>query len=67
MRPAFPPRRGRRHHLHVPRPGSRPPLTGSGARPIRLSDLILALLGVTLLGALALVLAAGLASRALAP
>ncbi|MGU3359644.1 hypothetical protein ACLBWX_04845 [Methylobacterium sp. M6A4_1b] len=67
MRPALPSHRGRRHHLHAPRPGGRPPLADSRARPVRLSDLILALLGVTLLGALALVFAADLAGRALAP
>jgi len=67
MRPAFPPRRGRRHHLHGLRAGARPPRPLSGPPPARLSDLILAVLGVTLLGALALVLAAEFASRALAP
>jgi hypothetical protein len=39
----------------------------SGSRPARLSDLILAVLGVTLLGALGLVLAAEFTGRALAP
>jgi hypothetical protein len=67
MRSAVPLRRGRRHHLHGSRVGTRQPLPVSGARPIRLSDLILALLGVTLLGALALVIAAELASRVLTP
>ncbi|KQO71421.1 MULTISPECIES: hypothetical protein [unclassified Methylobacterium] len=67
MRPALPPRRVRRHHLHGLRSGTRQPHPIPGARPPRLSDLILAVLGVTLLGALALVLAAEFTRRALAP
>ncbi|KQP89615.1 hypothetical protein ASF60_19200 [Methylobacterium sp. Leaf113] len=80
MRAAIPSRRPRRQFLRRPRhwphrppalrhpdgptSASRPASPASGGGPVRLSDLILALLGVTLLGALTLMAAFDLASRA---
>ena len=66
---ALPARRIPRHHLMIRR---RPPRRNrasarAAAAPVRLSDLILGLLGVTLLGGLALVVAASLIGRAVAP
>jgi len=62
-------RRIPRHHLMIHRRPQR--RTGASTRPaatpVRLSDLILGLLGVTLLGGLALVAAASLIGRAVAP
>ncbi|MEE7464827.1 hypothetical protein MFUR16E_28345 [Methylobacterium fujisawaense] len=62
---AFPPRRVPRHHLTL----HRPPLRHDrgGAQPLRTSDLILALLGVVMLGGLALSAAFVLTSGATAP
>ena len=56
--------RRHRHHLNLHRPRSRPT---AEPRPIRLSDPILALLGVALLGGLGLLALASLVGRALAP
>ena len=64
----LPSRRIPRHHLMVhrrPRRGSRA-AARPAVTPVRLSDLILGLLGVTLLGGLALVAAASLIGRAVA-
>ena len=62
---AFPARRVPRHHLAL----HRPPLRHDrgGAQPLRTSDLILALLGVVMLGGLALAVAFVLTSGATAP
>ena len=66
---ALPSRRIPRHHLMIHRRAQ--PRNGASIRPtvtpVRLSDLILGLLGVTLLGGLALVAAASLIGRAVAP
>ena len=62
------PRRVPRHRLMIHRPP--PPGAGQprqGGKPARLSDLILAMLGVTLLGGLALMAAASLMARSAAP
>jgi hypothetical protein len=60
----LPARRIPRHHLSVRRPTRGRRFPGPPA-PVRLSDLILGLLGVTLLGGLALMAAAALIGRAL--
>ena len=62
-------RRVPRHHLMVHRPPPRRDRfrTRPGAEPVRLSDLILGLLALTLLGGFALVAAAGLMARAVTP
>ena len=71
MRNAVPPRRVARHRLMLHRPplhrGPAYPARRAGGEPARTSDLILALLAVTLLGALALMAAASLMGRAVAP
>ena len=66
---ALPSRRLPRHHLMLHRA---PPPKGRsdnkpGGTPVRLSDLILGLLGVTLLGGLALMAVAALMARAVTP
>ena len=62
---ALPSRRHPRHHLVLHR---QPPLQGRvGAEAVRLSDLVLALLGVVMLGGFALVAAFVLTSGANAP
>ncbi|CAO4166228.1 hypothetical protein [Methylorubrum aminovorans] len=62
----LPNRRIPRHHLMPYRP-SRRRTHGSDAKPVRASDLVLALLGVVLLGGLALGAAFTLAAAATAP
>ncbi|UMY16793.1 hypothetical protein MMB17_19315 [Methylobacterium organophilum] len=59
---AFPSRRMPRHHLMPHRPRDQ-----AGAPPLRTSDLVLALLGVALLGGLTLAAAFTLAAGATAP
>ncbi|RVU17839.1 hypothetical protein [Methylobacterium oryzihabitans] len=61
MPAALPSRRLSHRHPALPRP------TRPGAPPVRASDLILALLGLALLGGLALTAAATLIGRALGP
>ena len=66
---ALPTRRITRRHLMIHRRPQRrngAPAQPAGT-PVRLSDLILGLLGVTLLGALALVAASSLIGHAVAP
>ncbi|MDP4006666.1 hypothetical protein [Methylobacterium sp. NEAU K] len=69
MRRALPYRRIPRHYLMVHRkpPRGARPQGSPNVAPVRLSDLILGLLGVTLLGGLALMAAAALMARAVAP
>ncbi|GEP03607.1 hypothetical protein [Methylobacterium oxalidis] len=62
---ALPTRRVPRHHLMPHRPAQR--RGQAGAPPLRTSDLVLALLGVALLGGLALAAALTLAAGATAP
>lgn len=62
----LPNRRIPRHHLMPHRPSRRRP-QGSELKPVRASDLVLALLGVVLLGGLALSAAFTLAAGATAP
>ena len=60
----LPNRRVPRHHLAPHRPPRR---SRAGTPPMRTSDLVLALLGVALLGGLALMAAFALATGATAP
>jgi hypothetical protein len=62
---ALPSRRLPRHHLALHRPPQR--RDHGGAPPLRTSDLVLALLGVVMLGGLALAAAFVLTSGATAP
>jgi len=66
MARTLPNRRMPRHHLMVHRPAHRR-AQGVEAKPLRTSDLVLALLGVVLLGGLALAAAFSLAGGATAP
>ncbi|MCJ2046083.1 hypothetical protein MKK58_16335 [Methylobacterium sp. J-078] len=61
----LPARRIPRHHLSVRRRPARGRRVPGPPAPVRLSDLILGLLGVTLLGGLALMASAALIGRAL--
>ncbi|GJD90268.1 MULTISPECIES: hypothetical protein [Methylobacterium] len=60
---AIPSRRLPRHHL-LPHRTARHRAHGSGIKPLRTSDLVLALLGVVLLGGLALLAALALTAGA---
>ena len=66
MRRAVPPHRIARHHLLLHRPPP-PRAGGPDGRPVRPGDLILAVLGVALLGGYALLAAGSLLGRTLAP
>ena len=63
MRRTLPPRRMPRHHLLFPK-SPRRRTQGHAEPPMRTSDFVLALLGVVLLGGLALTAAYALASGA---
>jgi hypothetical protein len=63
MRRVLSSRRVPRHHLVLHRQPTRP----GRAQPVRISDLVLALLGVVLLGGFALLAAFALTSGMLAP
>ena len=60
---ALPGRRPARHHLVL----HRPPQRRGGSQPIRTSDLVLALLGVVLLGGFALLAAIALTAGTVFP